>query len=69
MGFECAMLGRDGLDINDPAPRYQLRHLPGEFSGLQLVSMMYAGFQQVAPGTDVGIDLAREYEAAAQMRG
>jgi len=26
-------------------------------------------FQQFAPGTDVGIDLAREYEASVAMRG
>jgi hypothetical protein len=33
------------------------------------MAIMVAAFQQFAPGTDVGIDLAREYEAAAAMRG
>jgi hypothetical protein len=27
----------------------------------------FAAFQQFAPETDLGIDLAREYEAAVQM--
>ena len=67
LGFEIALLGSDGLDINDPTPRYQLRNLPGDFSALQLVSTMYAAFQQFAPEQDLGVDLAREYETAAQM--
>lgn len=29
--FELAMLGRSGLDINDPANKYSLRSLPGAF--------------------------------------
>ena len=33
--FEIAMLGRGGLDINDPAQKYVLKSLPGKFSGLQ----------------------------------
>ena len=42
--------------------------MPGEFSGLQLVSIMYVAFQQIAPGQDAGFDLAREYEMALAMR-
>ena len=30
--FEIAMLGRGGLDINDPAQKYVLKSLPGKFS-------------------------------------
>jgi tetratricopeptide (TPR) repeat protein len=69
VGFECAMLGRRGLDINKSEPKYPLHSLPGEYSALSVVSIMYAAFQQFAPGTDLGIDLAREYEAAMAMRG
>jgi len=34
--------------------------------GLQLISMMYAAFQQFAPDTDIGIDLSKEYGIATQ---
>ncbi len=48
--FEIAMLGRNGFDINDPAQKYTLKSLPGKFSGLQLVSIMYTGMKAIAPG-------------------
>lgn len=67
LGQEIAVLGMKGLDINDPATKYRLRSLPGEFSGLHLVSLMYVAFQHIAPGTDVGIDLATEYQTAKKM--
>ena len=38
--YEISMLGRSGLDINDPSKKYSLRSLPGTFSGLQLVALM-----------------------------
>jgi Flp pilus assembly protein TadD len=62
--FEIAMLGRSGLDINDPAKKYTLRSLRGTFSGLQLVSLMYTGMKLVDPSVDAGIDLSKEYAAA-----
>jgi tetratricopeptide (TPR) repeat protein len=64
VGFEVARLGQSGLDINDPTPQYSLRSWPGQYSGLHLCSIMYAAFQEFAPGTDVGIDFAQEYAAA-----
>jgi len=68
IGFEIAMLGKSGLDVNNSAPNYRLRTLPGEFSGLHLVSLMYVAFQQIAPGHEIGFDLAAEYEMALAMR-
>ena len=65
--MEIAMLGRSGLDINDPDQQYTLTSLPGKFSGMRLVSMMYVGFQLIAPGRDVGIDLFREYTEAKKL--
>jgi tetratricopeptide (TPR) repeat protein len=62
--FEIANLGRSGLDINNPAKKYSLSSLPGQFSGLHLVSLMYTGLQQLAPTADAGIDLSRELAAA-----
>ena len=66
--FEIAMLGRNGLDINDPTQKYTLKSMPGKFSGLQLVSYMYVGMRQLAPEMNPGIDLSKEYAAAMQMR-
>jgi hypothetical protein len=62
--FEIAMLGRSGLNINDSAKKYTLRSLPGSFSGLQLVSLMYTGMQLIDPSADAGIDLSKEYAVA-----
>jgi hypothetical protein len=30
---------------------------------------MYVAFQQIAPGQDVGLDLAQEYEIAVRLYG
>ena len=62
--FEIATLGQSGLDINDPAKKYSLRSLPGSFSGLHLVSLMYAGMKLIDPTADAGIDLSQEFAAA-----
>jgi tetratricopeptide (TPR) repeat protein len=67
IAFEIGMLGRSGLDVNNPDTRYHLRSLPGDFSGLQLVAMMYVGFKQIAPEMDIGFDLAKEYAMAQAL--
>jgi hypothetical protein len=65
--FEIAMLGRNGFDINDPAQKYTLKSLPGKFSGLHIVSIMYVGVKSIAPDQDPGIDLSREYQEAIKL--
>lgn len=65
--FEIAMLGRNGLDINDPEQKYVLKSLPGKYSGLHLVSLMYTGIKLFDPDTDAGIDLSKEYAEARKM--
>jgi len=67
ISFEIATLGSRGLNVNDPAKKYRLKSLPGEFSGLQLVCYMYVGFKQIAPEQDIGFDLSREYAAAMEL--
>jgi hypothetical protein len=47
--------------------KYKLRSMPGDFTGLHLVSFLYVGFEQITPGHDVGFDLSKEYETALQM--
>lgn len=69
VGREIAILGMKGLDINESDQKYTLTTLSGRFSGLHLVSLMYVAFQKTAPGTDVGIDLSREYQTALAMFG
>jgi tetratricopeptide (TPR) repeat protein len=67
IGFEIAMKGRGGLDTNDLMPKYQLKSLPGDFSGLSLVCYMYVAFQFISPETNIGFDLSKEYAAAKSM--
>ena len=66
LALELAMLGNKGLNINDPAMKYAIQAWPGEYSGLHLISIMYAAFQQFAPDTDIGIDFSKEYRVASQ---
>jgi tetratricopeptide (TPR) repeat protein len=66
--FEIASKGQNGLDIHDPEQKYTLSSLPGAFSGMQLVSIMYAGIKALDPAMDAGIDLDAEYEVAKAMR-
>ncbi len=65
--FEISMLGRSGLDINDSSKKYSLRSLPGTFSGLHLVALMYSGMQLIDPSIDAGIDFSREFAEAKRL--
>lgn len=67
--MEISLLGRSGLDINNPTQKYTLSSMPGKFSGMQLVSYMFVGFRQLAPDMDPGIDLTKEYQQALSMAG
>lgn len=68
IAMEVAMLGSGGLDINDPAEKYTLKSLPGQFSGLHLLSIMYAAFRQIDAKADIGVDFAAEYKAAQDLK-
>ena len=61
--LELAMAGQQGLDLEDPTPKHTVKAFPGAFSGMKIVSYMYAAFQQFMPGVDVGIDLSKENAA------
>jgi hypothetical protein len=41
--------------------------MPGQFSGLHLVCLMYVAFRQVAPDHDIRFDLAKEFEMAKEL--
>ena len=68
IALEIAMLGRNGLDINDPDDNYTLKSLPGKFSGLRLLAIMYTAFRQIDPTMDTGTDFSAEFKAATEMQ-
>ena len=67
IAFEIGIKGESGLKINDPSVKYTLESLPGEFTGLQLISYMYVGFQKFDPSVGIGIDLSEEYSMALSL--
>ena len=67
IGFEIAILGTKGIDVNDPSKQYTLRSLPGTFSGLHLLCLQYVAFKQIMPEQDIGFDLAAEYRMALSL--
>ena len=67
IAFEIGLLGRTGLDINDPDDKYRLSELPGMFSGLHLLAIMYTAFRQIDPTMDTGADFSAEYQAALEL--
>ena len=66
--LEIALLGQNGLQINDPKIRYDLKSKPGDYSGLQLLSMMHVGIKQLDPKADTESGLDREYAFAMATR-
>ena len=67
VAFDIAMKGNQGLDINNPDKKYTISTMKGSFTGLQLVSYMYVGFQIIDPSADIGIDLSEEYTASVSL--
>ena len=68
IAFEVALLGQRGLDINDPEQKYTLRTLPGRYSGLHLLALMYTAFKQIDPTMNSGADFDAEYKMAVGAR-
>lgn len=69
ISLEIAMLGAKGFSVNDPSNKYQLRSLPGDFSGLHLLCLEYVGFKIIDPTVDIGFDIAAEYAEVCRVRG
>lgn len=68
IAFEIGTVGRNGLDYASPEPKYRLQNLPGEsFTGLQLMCLMFAGFKQIAPDHDLGMDLEQPFLQALEL--
>ena len=67
--MEIALLGRQGLDINNPDVHYRLKSMDGEFTGLHLLCLMHVGIRQFDPNADTGTGLDKEYDMALAMVG
>jgi Flp pilus assembly protein TadD len=65
--LELALVGRNGFAVHNPDSRYRVKGLDGEFSGLAMTCFLYVAMQRMAPGTDIGFDLAAEYEQAKKL--
>ena len=65
--LEIAMLGARGFAVTDPNAQYTLRSLPGNFSGLHLLCIEYAGFKIIDPSVDIGFDISAEYAEACRI--
>jgi tetratricopeptide (TPR) repeat protein len=65
---EIALKGRGGIDYANSDKQYQIDSLPGElFTGLQLLCLMYAGFKQIEPTLDTGLDFHKAYAMALAL--
>ena len=67
VAMETATLGQSGLDINNPGTTYEIRTLPGIYSGLNVVCILHTALQKAAPGNDSGFDIQAEYEEALKL--
>ena len=67
--YDIASKGLKGLDINNPSKTYSVKSMPGEFTGLQLVSYLYAGLKFIGLDDDIGLDLSQEFAVAQKLRG
>ena len=66
--LKIALKGQTGLNINDAEAKYTLKSLPGQFSGIHLISIMYVGMKELDPDMNPGVDLSAEYDAAKLMQ-
>jgi hypothetical protein len=57
-----------GLQINNPEVRYNLEIKQGDFSGLQLLSIIHVGIKLLDPRAETGTGLDREYEFSSGLR-
>ena len=68
IAFEVGLLGQNGIDYTNADKRYSLRSIPDEqFTGLQLLCLMYVGFQKIDPKLNTGLDFKDAYEIALKM--
>ena len=69
IAVEIAMLGRSGLDINDPTDKYKLKTLPGQFTGLHLLLKFDTSGTQVYDFIGNGFKIADYKTGLARSEG
>jgi tetratricopeptide (TPR) repeat protein len=67
VALEIALLGRKGLNINDSSQQYPLKSLPGSFTGMHLVALLYTAMKDLDPSADSGVDFSQEYAMAQSL--
>lgn len=68
LGFEIAMMGRQGFNTNNAEKIYHFANVPGkDFSGLEALAWMYTTWQQIDNAVDIGADFKKEYELAKEL--
>ncbi|GEM_PF-4650112 len=56
-----------GLNPNDSTTQHELKSVPGKFSAVHLLCLMYVAFKIIAPDETIGFDLSAEYQSAMAM--
>ena len=67
IGFEIVLIGRNGIDFNNPDSRYYIKSLNKNLSGLQAISYMYVAWKRINATMDIGIDFREEYLMAKRL--
>lgn len=68
VGAETAMVGQNGLNYASPDKTYSVpTYGPEKLSGLEVMCIMFAAFQRVAPQHDIGIELHEPYMKALAL--
>lgn len=68
IGFEIAMMGRQGFNTNNSEKIYHFANVPRkDFSGLEALAWMPTTWQQIDNTVDIGADFKKEYELAKEL--
>jgi hypothetical protein len=68
VAFEIGLKGSTAWTSTPPKETHVVGLLPGRnFSALELLCIMYAGFKRIEPGIDIGVDLGEEWEMAKRL--
>ncbi len=67
--LEAALLGQEGIDYGNSSARHHLKSVPvEEFTGMEIMCLLYAGLKRTAPGeTNLGFDLNDEFAMALEL--
>jgi hypothetical protein len=68
IGFEIAMMGRQGFNTDSPKKNYHFASVPGKvFSGLEALAWMFTTWQKIDSAVDIGANFSQEYALAQKL--